>query len=188
MKLDITSTYTSTDLVPMEIVRMHIRALDDSEDTLLGYYLDTAVDYLAQQTNRVLGTATAVAVLDRDEVSEVVRLNGLNDVTDLTVEYRKTDNTYATLSTDDYSFQAAYPCTLDLTEALPSDLSEGEHDLFRVTITCGTPLGSLGKQYTQAALLLVGHYYNQREAEVIGQITSELKEGVRRLVMSARQF
>ena len=55
--------------------------LDDSEDTLLGYYLDTAIDYLAQQTNRVLGTATATLVLDKDAASEVVSLHGLNDVT-----------------------------------------------------------------------------------------------------------
>ncbi len=42
---------------------MHVRALDDSEDTLLGYYLDAAISYLAQQTNRVLGNATATVVL-----------------------------------------------------------------------------------------------------------------------------
>lgn len=188
MKIDITSTYTATDLLPMEIIRMHVRALDDSEDTLLAYYLDTAIDYLAQQTNRVLGSATASVVLDRDEASEVVRLHGLNDASALTVEYLKSDNTYATLDVANYSTQLAYPLTLDLTEALPSDISENDEDLYRVSVTCGAPLSGLTKQYTQAALLLVGHYYNQRETEVIGQITSELKEGVRRLIMSARQF
>ncbi len=188
MKIDITSTYTATDLLPMEIIRMHVRALDDSEDTLLGYYLDAAISYLAQQTNRVLGNATATVVLDKDAASEVVALHGMNDVTAVTVEYLTTGNTYATLDTSDYSVHTAYPATVDLTEALPSDLNDKGDDCYRITVTCGKALADLPKQYHQAALLLVGHYYNQREAEVIGQITSELKEGVRRLIMSARQF
>ena len=188
MKIDITSTYTATDLLPMEIIRMHVRALDDSEDTLLGYYLEAAIDYLAQQTNRVLGSATATVVLDKDAASEVVSLHGLNDVTAVTVEYLKTDNTYAALDASEYVAHLAYPATVDLTDALPSDLNENGDDCYRITVTCGKALTGLPKQYHQAALLLVGHYYNQREAEVIGQITSELKEGVRRLIMSARQF
>ena len=188
MKIDITSTYTATDLLPMDIVRMHVRALDDSEDGILGYYLEAAIDYLAQQTNRILGSATATVVLDKDAASEVVSLHGLNDATSVTVEYLKTDNTYAALDAAEYVAHLAYPTTVDLTDATPSDINEKGDDVFRITANCGAALSSLPKQYHQAALLLVGHYYNQREAEVIGQITTELKEGVRRLVMSARQF
>ena len=188
MKLNITSTYTATDLVPISIARAHVRALDDTEDNLLDYYLQAAIDYLGQQTNRVLGTATAVAYIDLDEVDEVVKFHGLNDVTAITVEYLNDQGAYAALDASEYTENLAYPCSLDLTDAYPADLSSDTDNLFKVTISCGAALSTLPRQYVQAALLLVGHYYNQREAEVIGQITSELKEGVRRLVMSARQF
>ena len=59
-----------------------------------------------------------------------------------------------------------------------------------VKIECdaGKALDSLPKQYKQAALLLVGHYYNMREAEAVGGITMELKEGVQRLMASARLY
>ena len=188
MKISITPTYDRNDLLPLGIIRMHVRALDDSEDPLLGYYLDAAIDYLAQQTNRVLGSATATVVLDKDAASEVVSLHGLNDVTSVTVEYLKEDNTYETLDASEYVVHMAYPAKVDLTDATPDGISEKGDDVFRITVNCGMPLDCLPRQYHQAALLLVGHYYNQREAEVIGQITSELKEGVRRLIGSARQY
>lgn len=170
---------------------MHVRALDESEDQLLQYYLEAAIDYLAQQTNRLLGTTAVTVVLDRDEASELVNLQGINDIQTLPtppiVEYLKDDGTYEAVPKRTWRLTPTYPASLDLTNVEVED-NGIDQDLYRVTFTAGTALGDLPKQYHQAALLLVGHYYNQREAEVIGQITSELKEGVRRLIMSARQF
>lgn len=82
-----------------------------------------------------------------------------------------------------------YPARFDFSKLC--DLVEYDTDMetpFRMEVMCGTRLDVLPKQYTQAALLLIGHYYNMREAENIGGITSEVKEGVRRLVASVRQF
>lgn len=81
-----------------------------------------------------------------------------------------------------------YPSQFDYSE-LCQQLSEGGEKMsFRLRVSCGTALGSLPKQYVQAALLLIGHYYNMREAEIVGGITTEVKEGVRRLVSSVRQY
>lgn len=80
-----------------------------------------------------------------------------------------------------------YPAQFDFSELC--ELVDCDTDTkFRVTMSCGTDWANLPMQYTQAALLLIGHYYNMREAEAIGGITTEIKEGVRRLVMSVRQY
>lgn len=83
-----------------------------------------------------------------------------------------------------------YPVYLDLHNGLDliDDGSEYDEDFWKLNMTAGTALASLPKQYKQAALLLVGHYYNMREAENVGGISSELKEGVQRLMASARQY
>ena len=187
MKIKTSSTYTATDLVSLDIVRAHVRALDDSEDNLLLMYLEAAIDYLAQATNRHLGSVAASVFVSRDEASEVVSLSGFNDIKTLAVAVQSSPGTYTDLTANtDYTASVEYPGTVDLTDHEPAGTVEEE--LYKFTITCGTPLADLPKQYRQAALLLVGHYYNQRETEVIGQITSELKEGVRRLIMSTRKF
>ena len=83
-----------------------------------------------------------------------------------------------------------YPIFMDISKLaeLPSDASEYNEDYVEIVLDAGTPLPSLPQQYAQAALMLMGHYYNMREAENIGGITTELKEGVRRLMQSVRQY
>lgn len=186
MKIITAASYTATDLVSLDIVRAHVRALDDSEDALLTIYLEAAIDYLAQATNRQLGTVTTSVYVSRDEASEVISLSGFNNIQNLTVSEGDRSGTYTALTGSDYTASTVYPGTVDLTDHEPD--SDRDEELYLISFTSGVSLSRAPKQYVQAALLLVGHYYNQREAEVIGQITSELKEGVRRLIMSARQF
>ncbi len=83
-----------------------------------------------------------------------------------------------------------YPIHIDIRKGvdLLDDAADEQEDFWKLTFKAGTDFMSLPKQYKQAALLLVGHYYNMREAENIGGITTELKEGVRRLIQSVRQF
>lgn len=83
-----------------------------------------------------------------------------------------------------------YPMYLEIGKLaeLPSDASEYNEDYVQIVLDAGTPLPELPFQYAQAALMLTAHYYNQREAEAIGVMTTEVKEGVRRLMQSVRQY
>jgi len=86
-----------------------------------------------------------------------------------------------------------YPCYFDLSkyeDAIGSTelYATDEEDFARIYMIAGTDLMAVPRQYRQAALLLVGHYYNMREAENIGSITTEVKEGVHRLLQSVRQY
>ncbi len=83
-----------------------------------------------------------------------------------------------------------YPMYLDIKKlaTLPTDASKYNEDYVRLVVDAGTAYSALPMQYVQAALLLVGHYYNMREAENIGGITTEVKEGVHRLIQSVRQY
>lgn len=87
----------------------------------------------------------------------------------------------------------SYPIYIDIRKGL--DVDEVEEDgtdfnkhFWKLHLTAGTALDTLPAQYKQAALLLIGHYYNMREAEVIGGISVEIKEGVRRLMASVRKY
>ncbi len=83
-----------------------------------------------------------------------------------------------------------YPAILNLgyLHGLLTDVDTEDEKAIQITLAAGTAYNALPKQYYQAALLLVGHYYNMREAENIGGITTEVKEGVKRLVASVRQY
>jgi len=94
---------------------------------------------------------------------------------------------------DNQIVTSSYPIWIDIHNGcdhkqVDDNGTDYNRDFWKLHLTAGTPFESLPKQYKQAALLLVGHYYNMREAENIGGITTELKEGVRRLIQSVRQF
>lgn len=87
----------------------------------------------------------------------------------------------------------SYPIYIDIRKGLDVDeVEENGTDFnkhfWKLHLTAGTALDTLPAQYKQAALLLIGHYYNMREAEVIGGISVEIKEGVRRLMASVRKY
>ena len=82
-----------------------------------------------------------------------------------------------------------YPIALDWTEAgLPSDLNKRGKNVFKMTLTGGDNVRELPRQFRQALLLLVGHYDMHRETEYLGGVTSELKEGVKRLISTVKVY
>jgi len=305
------------------LLRSHVRAIDDSEDSLLLTYLETALDYMEALTNRILGLSDVVVYVNRDELKRPFVVHRVQDVLRLwKLEYRSLDadsvapwskpykmfeptlpdvvistklaglsdtaiamesddktsfNMYLELTStsgltqilcdleklneasgayvnegenqvvintfnstsilihsatgqghnhergtyrwkiqvtdseedpstnylyftihngtdfDNIIITDRYPCYFDLSkyeDAIGSTelYATDEEDFARIYMIAGTDLMAVPRQYRQAALLLVGHYYNMREAENIGSITTEVKEGVHRLLQSVRQY
>lgn len=178
------------DLVPLTLIRSHVRALDDTEDTELQAYREAAVDFLQQQTNRLLGEGTATIILDRHELERTVRLSGINDITAVTsVQYLDNTASYLTLDSAEYRIHTDYPGTFKLKDTLPAD-AEDDYDesLVKIVVAAGAPLTGLSKKYQQAVLLLCAHWFDTRSAEIIGAPTNEVKLGVARLIGAARQY
>lgn len=197
--------FSAVDATAKTLLRDHVRAIDDSEDTLIKVYLDAAIDYMQELSNRVLGSSSVEVYLDKDEIQKGdIIIPKCQNVSSIAIFYRKKDNTYSSDITNSHTadyvagatsdkyivLKHRYPMIVNLRDILEllDEPSEFDRDLIKLTFTSGTSLDVLPAQYKQAALLLVGHYYNMREAESIGGITTEVKEGVHRLIQSVRQF
>jgi hypothetical protein len=311
--------FSSVESTAYDIMRSHVRAYDSDDDALLRLYLDAAIDYMQELSDRILGTSVVTIKLNKSEIEGPITIPKVQDITHLhSLKYRSKDGDLEIPYSESYSFyldeipantpasgvsltvgerayeiphtnhtqslslQASgqpdgfnattYTQTFDywdtstnawldyedvdsvsdtyaddrpltnnahlpigmyrftdtLTNAasetavstfyfvvtdgsdlfdcrvatdrypmylkidnllhLPDDASDYDEDYIEIVLDAGTALGDLPAQYSQAALLLLGHYYNMREAENIGGITSELKEGVKRLIQSVRQF
>lgn len=204
------SSLTSTQLFAaaesdaLALMRNHVRAIDDSDNDLLKVYLDAAIDYMQSLTDRLLGTHSVEVLVDYDELEHPVELAGVNNIdgSTITVKYRLASGALSTDVTDDTAgdyladlkyivIEDIYPAYIyfeNFRDLVADTATEYKKGYVKVSFTAGVALSSAPLQYKQAALLLVGHYYNMREAEAIGGITMELKEGVQRLMASARQY
>ena len=199
-----TTLFDASEATALALMRNHVRAIDNTDDDLLKVYLDAALDYMQSITNRLLGSHTVEVLVDHDELKSRIELVGINEIASpgMTAKYRKADGTYSGDLLDSHSadyisdldyliIDDIYPAYIyfdNLLDKVSDTDTKFTKGYLKLEMTAGTALASLPSQYKQAALLLVGHYYNMREAEAIGGITMELKEGVQRLMSSARLY
>lgn len=171
----------------------------DGQDTLWDTIEPAAMDYLTQQCNRYFGENVATIYLDKSElvVGEVYDFHKafypviFEDATEeFNFEYLNTSDEYVSLTEDTHYkiHKRKYPVGIEL---LPLDTpiedeSDEEYGHYRITLPFGE--FTYPPRFKQAFLLLTGHFYNQREAEVIGAITTEVKMGVDRLIGSLRNY
>lgn len=192
MRLEV--TYNAVDyleLLTLYVVKQHLKLFwdDTDEDSLIATYANAALLYCANVTGHMLKTSedvsTAIVTLDRGEKKAWLR--GLTGATVDSVQYLDSDFVYQDY--EDYKvIDSIYPHQVFI-GTYPDDINmDVDNSLIKISLSGGTLISSLPSQYKQAVLLLVGHYYANREAEYIGGVTSEIKEGVHRLLQSVRKY
>lgn len=213
MKINKNSNFYPEDMVPYSIVRDHLRYDYGDAEELVKSYVASACDYMETLTNRVFSSTTpeqhetaedtfnatpaalngsAVVYLDENDILAIQSLrNVTGDWTVVSKEYLDENGTYVTLSdTKARVRNTGYPIQVDFTDIeVPTDINtDQDYDLYRVTLSGGDNVKDLPRQYRQAMLLLVGHYDSQREAEYVGGLTTEIKEGVQRLLATVKVY
>lgn len=209
--------YYPEDMVPYSVVRNHLRYdYGDAED-LIESYVASATDYLQQLTNYTFCSSspaqhedgldvdgnmtytnesalnsTVTVYLDASEVGYANIIEGLSGSWTLDSAFYKDDTgSWSALAGTEgyYTDTDTNPLEINLVDfEEPTDFTERERNVLKFVFTGGSNVKDLPKQFTQAMLLLVGHYDTTREAEHIGGLTTEIKEGVRRLVQSVRRY
>ncbi|MCW8918915.1 MAG: head-tail connector protein [Gammaproteobacteria bacterium] len=173
--------------VTLAEAKAHTRA-DDADDALLAALITAGREYVESETARVLIERTGVLSLDR--FPSVIRVPGAPLVSVEALRYLDIEGQQQTLPSDQYRVDAssapgritpapgvAWPATLFVPGAVSIDLTVGYG-------TADDVPGVL----KQALLLLVGHWYENREGVVIGTITSEVPIAVTSLLDKRRVY
>ena len=185
------ATADPTELVPLDVVKAHLRVESDDEDVLILSYMSAAMDYMSSVSGRTFkytsSLPTIYLYMDKNErIAQVRRAKGLSFIS---ARYIAEGGVYKTLDSDAYRYsKEVYPTAVEITDP-PSDIDSRSYEgLYRFTFSGGDTVSDLPNQFKIALLMLVGHYYANREAEYVGGITTELKEGVRRLMNTVKRF
>jgi len=175
-------TVTSTDLISLSDLKAHLRVTHDAEDDLITALLDTAIQAVENMTNRVLGSRSAYLIAD-DWASQVFSFGPITAIT--TVEYYDGANTLQTLPSTLYWYDIQ-STPARITFLSPPTVYSDRHQGIRITATIGHD--AIPPALRQAILLLVGHYYETRQAVVLGPAPHEVPMAVRHLVNPWRLF
>jgi len=188
MKYEIVSQQVVPDqFIPEIIVRKHLRLYDETESDVIAYYMKAAISMVESRLSMIFRSNQEETVVSFGTSQFEIKLRGLvmfNNI--LEAKYYSTDGTYKSIPS--YTFQnVSYPYVIHIDE-IPSDLEMSGDQTFKFTMSGGALPSQAPNQALEAILLLVGHYYNQREAEHIGGVTTMVKEGVDRLLASAKKY
>lgn len=166
--------------------RDHCRVDTNDEDVLISALVDAAVSHLDGHSG-VLGRAMVTQTWRQDYPRFVNRMRlPLGDlITVSSVTYYDADNAVQTLSTDIYTaFSDSVGPYLDLKpdQSWPSTYTR--EDAVRVTWTAGygPAATDVPAAIRQAMLLMIGHWFENREASVVGVSVTDLPMAVNALL------
>ena len=171
-----------TEPVHLAEAKLHLRTVmgDTSEDSLLISPLVTAArEYCENVTGRALAAQTLKAY---PESWGLWRLPRPPVVSITSVKYYDTDNTEYTLAATDYQLDTVDGQLLILEEPT---ISLRELNPIVVEYTAGYTM-DCPKAVRQAMLLLIAHWYQNREA--LGEVGGEVEIGVKRLLSQFREW
>lgn len=185
------ATVKGTDFVSLDLMKQHLRVENSEEDTLIKAYMDSAAQYIESVSGRVFtysnSTPQARVFVDANEREAFVRR--INNLSLVTASYKDKDGVKHVLPEDNYALMTdTYPAVIRIKKE-PSDLmKEDPEGAYMFLLSGGEAASDAPAQFKMAMFLLVSHYYTNREAEYVGGISTELKEGVKRLMNTVKRF
>lgn len=166
-------------------VRDYVRQSSQDDDDLLRDLVKAAKNYIESHTNRTLFKSTLRLALDDWPSGREIPLprGPLYSTTALTVTYFKSDGSTAVTfpsSKYDVATDGLVPrVVLKNSKSWPSSVLRAA-EAVRVTYEAGST--SVDYQAKQAARLLVGHWYENREGVLVGSVSKPIEIAVESLL------
>jgi len=180
-------TFPAVEPVSLAEAKAHLRIDHPDEDAHIGSLISAARKYIEKQTQRALATQTYRTTLDSFPTTSDIRLDIGPVISITSIKYDDIDGLEQTLTADNYvldnvnepgwviPIEAGWPATVDAINAV------------RVDYVAGWEAGTFPPDLKFGILMLVGHWYNNREA-VSGDNMSEPPHSVHRIIHNYRAF
>ena len=155
-------TASTLDIVTLESVRtaLQLPSNDTSSDELIKEYIKTAVAYIEEKTNRVLGTSTWKGYEDYFKELQTINKNPVTAISSIT--YYDSDGNEQTVSSSDYYTDIASEPARVYIENGPTSLFTRPNAV-TYNFTAGyTDADNVPPQAKTAIRMLCRHYYDNR--------------------------
>lgn len=151
-------------------VKSHLRVVHDSDDAYITSLITSAADYIEgyHGSALALGSQTWAMYLDDFPAVVTIPIWPVQSVSSIT--YRDADGTTQAL-TDFDADEKGNPATITPNPGASFPQADGKFNSVTVTFTAG--FTRVPGDLKQAMLLLIGHWYENREAVNVGNIVNE---------------
>ena len=162
-------------LLTLDEVKAHIRVDIDNDDVLIAGLIDAATTYCEGHARRAFVTQTLRMTVDQWFASHPLRLMRPPFQSVVAIRLYDWDGAAHVVDADGYWFDRASGILRRNPEVDWPDIRIRPGAGFEIEYVAGYGgAGDVPQMYKQAVLLLVGHWYENREAVVVGQGFSAL--------------
>lgn len=179
----------TVDLITLEEARAHVRRDDNDDDSYIESLIAVVMSHLDGASGGILGRAllsqTWIETADGFPVGDEFRFILAPVISVSSVKYYDADNVLQTFAAENYSVHngreysylklantASWPSTYERDDALSITASFGY----------GATASEVPAVIKHAAKMLLGHWYENREAVLVGTVSSELPAGIMKLL------
>lgn len=177
----------NNDVISVDDVKQHIGVTHDLDDGIINTYLLAALKICEEVTDRVANETDYAVYYDAWPSCRYLPIPRAPVITAL-VEYKDTNGEWQTFSDYSEDFISPTPRLYIPSSVTLPDLEEDEVNVIRIDFTAGYQGGeystSLPDNYRQAVYLLTSHYYQNREAVLVGTNSKEIEFAVNALLGS----
>ncbi len=167
-------TVSTIDILTTAEVKAHLKVDTAADDTLIDNLRDAATNSAQEYTNRFFTSTTLTQYADKwSEIAELYK-SPLQSITH--IKYYDSDDSLQTLSSDVYNSDgSAMPARIALAVNQSYPTTSDRIAAIRVEYIVGVTAANLvDNAIKQAVLLTIGHWYQNREAVIVGRIATEL--------------
>ena len=173
--------------ISLYLVKQHLRLPSTyvAEDSILEIYLNAAVKYAEDRTNRAL--VNQEWRLTTDKFGSYLQINKTPVIAVEYVKYYDTAGVLQTLAANRYNvISSAEPWIIEPAPGITFPSTQVRRDAVQVEFTAGYASGAVPKNIISAILLLVDDLWKNRGTIVTGTIVSEIPLTIDKLLDSER--
>jgi uncharacterized phiE125 gp8 family phage protein len=180
-------TAPASEPVTLAEAKAHLRLESTEDDTYVSVLILAARQHVEEVCWRGVVTQTREAVLEAFPYEDAVELPGGNLGAITSATYVDADGVTQTLDGDVYEADTvSVPGRLVLSYDQTWPSTRSQWDAVRVQYTVGWAVADVPAPIKQALLLLVAHFYEQRNPEITGTIVSKVAFAVDALLAPYR--
>ena len=182
MLVKYTTEPTLDDVLSVADLKTFCRVSGSSEDTLIASFRDAAIGYVEAACNVRIGDVTAEGYMD-DFLPTRFPVGPVNSIT--SIHYRNESNVLTLLPTSNYFFEIDGSAGRIKFYNYPSLYS---YAIFwgKGTFDVGYAEADVPEAMLQAVRILVAHFYERREAAVVGKTVTDVPYSVDALLSKFR--
>lgn len=166
--------------------KAHLRVDLSDDDSLISFLIGSARELVEKEANLPLLPQTWELAFDCWPEFPI-RLPRAPVASISSIRYLDPSNALQTLSPSNYVLRGPAPARLDIVSGWVLPALSDQIEAVRIAMVCGYPdAASVPLRAKQAVRILLGHWYENREAINIGNISSELPLGWENVINSLR--